>query len=190
MSFQQSKDCLFHFTINSSCSTRISETMRVNRSGSFNYQRLAALLALSCIFFLALSQFFIWRINQEEYSNGWEPRLSLPFGRKVRTVNATVASEMPIVLDHESALKLISNTGFPLEMDFEGFDNDTGYHRFIVPNIVHYIRLKQVRFTYTDYLCLLSVLVHHRPDFIIIHTDVLKSGGFKGKRHIIIFLFP
>lgn len=155
--------------------------MRSNRSGSLNYQRLAALLALSCIFFLALPQFFILRINQEEYPNGWEPKLRLPFGTKDRSVQAATGTDMPIVLNHEEALKLISNTGFPLDMDFEGFDNETGHHRFIVPNIVHYIRLKQVRFTYTDYLCLLSVHIHHRPDFIIIHTDVLRSGGFKGK---------
>lgn len=63
--------------------------------------------------------------------------------------------------------------------DFDGFDNQTGANKFIVPNIVHYIRLNKKSWTFVEYICLRSVYVNQRPDFIFIHTNILN--GFKGK---------
>ena len=138
------------------------------------YKRFIAIL---CVFLLVLPILSYWRINQvEQHFNRWGPRIDSEIVHR----NLAIYSPIPIVLDHEAALSLITESGFKLQMDFDGFDNQEGANRFIVPNIVHYLRLKQARFTFTDYLCLLSVHINQKPNFIIIHTDVLKSGGFKG----------
>jgi hypothetical protein len=64
-------------------------------------------------------------------------------------------------------------------IDFERIDNETGAPNFIVPNIVHYIRLHKRSWTFVEYICLRSAYVNQRPDFIFIHSNVLN--GFKGK---------
>ena len=144
-------------------------------------------LTIPCVCLLIFPLVSYWRINrEEEHLNRWEPRINEEFGqeeterRKKIATNEAINSQIPIVLDHETALSLITESGFTLEMDFEQFDNQVGADRFIVPNIVHYLRLKLDRFTFTDYLCLISAFINQKPNFIIIHTDVLNSGGFKG----------
>ncbi len=62
---------------------------------------------------------------------------------------------------------------------FQGFNNETGSENMIVPNIIHYVRLKVKVYTFVDYLCLQAAFRHHRPDFFYIHTDV--GDKFTGK---------
>ena len=100
----------------------------------------------------------------------------------------SLESRSPVVLNESDLFKIILNMDLPLNLNFEGFNNVTGTHNFIVPNIVHYIRFQQIRFTFVEYICLISVYTYHRPSLIIIHTDVIQNGGFKGICKIYIFL--
>lgn len=69
-----------------------------------------------------------------------------------------------------------------LEMDFDGFNNETGAESFIVPNIIHFIRFNMTEYSFVDYLCLRAAFHRQRPDFVYIHTDVPEpgNGGFRG----------
>lgn len=61
---------------------------------------------------------------------------------------------------------------------FEGFNNESGYREYIVPNIIHYVRFDQPSFTFVEYICVQSAYLKQRPDAIYFHTN-LKT--FKGK---------
>ena len=63
-------------------------------------------------------------------------------------------------------------------IDFTGFSNTTGATYYIIPDVVHYIRLQEPNVTYVQMLCLLSLLKNHRPQKIIIHTDVELQGKY------------
>nr|CAH0101896.1 unnamed protein product [Daphnia galeata] len=69
------------------------------------------------------------------------------------------------------------------EMDFDGFNNETGATNYIVPNIIHSIRFNMTEYSFVDYLCLRAAYLRQRPDYIYIHTDVANpgNGGFRGK---------
>jgi hypothetical protein len=69
------------------------------------------------------------------------------------------------------------------EMDFDGFNNETGARSYIVPNIIHYIRFNMTEYSFVDYLCLRAAFLRQRPDYVYIHTDVSHpgNGGFRGK---------
>jgi hypothetical protein len=62
---------------------------------------------------------------------------------------------------------------------FEGFDNETGTEdgSYIVPNIIHFLRFKQKKFSFVDAVCVLSAFKNHRPDKIMFHTDVDNFVG-------------
>jgi hypothetical protein len=65
---------------------------------------------------------------------------------------------------------------------FDGFDNETGQTfdgRWIVPNIIHYIRFNQTNFSFIDYVCLRSAYLAQKPDHIYLHTNV-KEKHFTG----------
>jgi hypothetical protein len=132
---------------------------------------------VGCILLLLifLNLLFYWQIIREEDLQKNEKQNCL----KVDTLRVTHQTG-PLMINESDVLKFIFSTGLPLNLDFEGFKNHTGTHRFIVPNIVHYIRFQQTRFTFYEYICLLSAYINHRPNLIIIHTDVIKYGGFKG----------
>ena len=55
---------------------------------------------------------------------------------------------------------------------FKDFDNDTGTDRFIVPNIIHFIRFNQTEYSFIDYVVIKAAMRNHRPDFFYIHTNV------------------
>lgn len=57
---------------------------------------------------------------------------------------------------------------------FEGFNNETGTENgsYIVPNVIHFLRLKQRNFSFVDAVCVLSAFKNHRPDKIMFHTNV------------------
>lgn len=138
------------------------------------YKRYALVCAvLTCIPILCY-----WKLNVEDNKvDSWGPALIHGTDGSASRINTTPTL---ISLDHSGALKLIQDAGYPLDLEFgESFNNETGAGRFIVPNIVHYIRFKQPRFTFVEYVCLRSVHINHQPDYIFIHTDV--HDGFKGK---------
>ena len=56
-------------------------------------------------------------------------------------------------------------------------DNQTGYPIEIVPNIIHYIILKQHYISFAHYISLKSVIRNHKPDLIMIHCDCDKLDG-------------
>ena len=62
-----------------------------------------------------------------------------------------------------------------------GFNNETGADRFIVPNIIHFIRFNQTEYSLIDYVVIKAAMRNHRPDFFYIHTDVVGSGNFTGR---------
>ncbi len=57
-------------------------------------------------------------------------------------------------------------------IDFEGFDNQTGTGRLIVPNIIHYIRFNRTALTFVEYVCLRSAYLRQQPERILVHTNV------------------
>lgn len=50
-------------------------------------------------------------------------------------------------------------------------DNQNGIPTAIVPNIVHYILLKEHFISFAHYISIISVIRNHKPDQIIIHCD-------------------
>ena len=64
---------------------------------------------------------------------------------------------------------------------FEDFDNKIGADRFIVPNIIHFIRFNQTEYSLIDYVVIKAAMRNHRPDFFYIHTDVIGPGNFTGR---------
>ena len=64
---------------------------------------------------------------------------------------------------------------------FNGFDNVTGADRFIVPNIIHFIRFKQEGYSFIDYVVIKAAMRNQRPDYFYIHTDVPGPGNFTGR---------
>ena len=68
------------------------------------------------------------------------------------------------------------------EMSFgEGFSNVLGVDRFIVPNIIHFIRFNQTEYSLIDYVIIKAAMRNHRPEYFFIHTDVPGPGNFTGR---------
>ena len=68
------------------------------------------------------------------------------------------------------------------DLFFYGFDNETGRTfdgLLIVPNVIHYIRFNQTKFSFIDYVCLRSSYLAQKPDRIYLHTNV-KEKHFTG----------
>jgi mannosyltransferase OCH1-like enzyme len=62
-------------------------------------------------------------------------------------------------------------------MNFDGFDNETGVFSYIVPNIIHFIRLNKTNFSFTDIIAIRAAHVAQKPDAIYIHTDIKQFEG-------------
>lgn len=58
---------------------------------------------------------------------------------------------------------------------FDHFDNRTGDTRFIVPNIIHFIHFNKTELTFVDYVALRAAMRNHRPDEILIHSDIPEA---------------
>lgn len=74
---------------------------------------------------------------------------------------------------------LTSTATESVNLDFDGFDNETGQSfggRLIVPNLIHYIRFNKTTFTFVDYICLRSAYIQQRPDRIYLHTNVDETN--------------
>jgi len=82
-----------------------------------------------------------------------------------------------VVTRYEDKVNLIPSTD-SLNSDeekwtksFQGFNNETGADRFIVPNIIHFIRFNQREYSFIDYVVIKAAMRNHRPDYFYIHTD-------------------
>ena len=64
--------------------------------------------------------------------------------------------------------------------EFEEFSNVTGARRFIVPNIIHFIRFNNFELNFVDYVVLLAAMRNQRPDKFYIHTNV-QDVQYTGK---------
>lgn len=81
------------------------------------------------------------------------------------------------ILYCNSEMRLIANLNIHLDDNFwipDGGNNETGWPKDVVPNIVHYILFEKHRITYVHLLSFFSVLRIHQPAFIYIHCDCDK----------------
>ena len=82
-----------------------------------------------------------------------------------------------VVTRYEDKVNLIPSTDSLKSDDekwtksFQGFNNETGADRFIVPNIIHFIRFNQPEYSFIDYVVMKAAMRNHRPDYFYIHTD-------------------
>ena len=74
----------------------------------------------------------------------------------------------------------VENSVVDPKVEFKGFNNVTGAERFIVPNIIHFIRFDDFELKFIDYLVLLAAMRNHRPDKFYIHTNE-KDVQYTGK---------
>jgi len=63
-------------------------------------------------------------------------------------------------------------------IDFEGFDFRNGLNQTIIPNIVHLLFINKTEIKFYEFVNILSIFFHHKPDNIYIHCD---DCSFKGK---------
>ena len=64
--------------------------------------------------------------------------------------------------------------------EFEEFSSVTGARRFIVPNIIHFIRFNNFELNFVDYVVLLAAMRNQRPEKIYIHTNI-QDVQYTGK---------
>lgn len=74
-----------------------------------------------------------------------------------------------------AALQLVESNDYKLNFNESSPASVTGSGRYVIPNIVHYVRHKRPSFTFTEYVCLRSAYVKQRPQYIFIHTDSYDS---------------
>lgn len=62
---------------------------------------------------------------------------------------------------------------FQASVNFDNFDNVSGTEsgKFIIPNIVHFIRFGNESLTFKEAVCMLSSLKNQKPERLVIHTD-------------------
>ncbi|XP_067140957.1 uncharacterized protein [Centruroides vittatus] len=62
-------------------------------------------------------------------------------------------------------------------VNFSDSNNETGYPRYIVPDIVHLIRFDSPELTFVDMVCIKSILLNHKPKTIIVHCNCHTLTG-------------
>lgn len=66
-------------------------------------------------------------------------------------------------------------------VDFEYADNTTGFELYIVPNVVHFVRLGEEPLSLVDAICMRAASLQQRPDALMIHCDnceTVKVGAY------------
>ena len=85
-----------------------------------------------------------------------------------------------LVLKQQENVKHAPHVDYGAEIiDFEGFDNENGLDKHIVPNIFHLIYFNNTELTFDQTICIFSIYLNHKPDFIFIHCD---NCSFHGRR--------
>lgn len=62
-------------------------------------------------------------------------------------------------------------------VDFSVADNITGFTKSIVPNVVHFIKFRSDRISFTEMVNIKAVHLHQKPDKIIIHCSCRELVG-------------
>jgi hypothetical protein len=62
-------------------------------------------------------------------------------------------------------------------VDFEGFDNENGSEKYIVPNIVHLIFFETTEIKFYQAINIYSIYLNHGPDWIYVHCDNCSLHG-------------
>ena len=62
-------------------------------------------------------------------------------------------------------------------LDFEGFDNEKGVNKSIVPNIVHLVYLNETKIKFYQMICIFSIYFNHKPELIYFHCDNCSFHG-------------
>ncbi|XP_076316303.1 uncharacterized protein LOC143228818 [Tachypleus tridentatus] len=62
-------------------------------------------------------------------------------------------------------------------VDFAGADNETGFSTFIIPNVVHFVRLENHQMNFVDVVTLKAAFLHQSPEKIVIHCDCHTLRG-------------
>lgn len=70
-----------------------------------------------------------------------------------------------------------SNSEIMEVLDFEGFDNEKGSDKYIVPNIVHLIYLRVTTINFMQMVTIYSIFLNQNPDKIYIHCDNCSFHG-------------
>ena len=91
-----------------------------------------------------------------------------------------VPSPRSIYTLYQTKRPVVEYTVVEDKVEFEGFNNMTGSERFIVPNIIHFIRFGDFELKFIDYLVLLAAMRNHKPDKFYIHTNE-KDVQYAGK---------
>ncbi|CAN8012182.1 unnamed protein product, partial [Ixodes pacificus] len=60
---------------------------------------------------------------------------------------------------------------------FYGASNVTGFHKPVVPNVVHFIRLNQTEISFWDAVCIRSVYLNQNPTGILVHCSPCELKG-------------
>ena len=111
----------------------------------------------------------------------------------VLIITSYMITSFYLVTSHYTLFKIANNTcqcfqqhnefilAAKWNQSFEGFDNVAGTDRFIVPNIVHFVRFNNTQFTFIDYIVIKAAMRNQRPDYFYIHTDTPGPGNFIGR---------
>lgn len=64
--------------------------------------------------------------------------------------------------------------------DFTDFNNQVGRRdgRYVVPNLIHFVRVDGGELTFTEMICLSAALKNQRPKVLYVHTDRLLTGQY------------
>ena len=62
-------------------------------------------------------------------------------------------------------------------LDFEGFDNEKGVNKSIVPNMVHLVYLNATKIKFYQMICIFSIYFNHKPELIYFHCDNCSFHG-------------
>ncbi|XP_013774993.1 uncharacterized protein LOC106459864 [Limulus polyphemus] len=62
-------------------------------------------------------------------------------------------------------------------VDFSGADNVTGFNNYIVPNVVHFVKLENHELEFVDMISIKAAFLHQHPEKILIHCDCQTLSG-------------
>lgn len=60
-------------------------------------------------------------------------------------------------------------------VDFTYASNVTGFPYYVVPNVVHFIRLGNASLSFVEAVCIRAAWIQQRPESLVIHCDVCKA---------------
>ena len=74
----------------------------------------------------------------------------------------------PLFIENVNKDKIIENS--KLNISFEGFNNVVGADRFIVPNIIHFVRFNNTKFSFIDYVVIKAAMSEESSTGLFLHS--------------------